>query len=169
MVNLTQEILSELKKPLGKIFVNIEEMLKETKGKKIISIGDISTINLIKCGVTPHVAVFDFKSQRKELENDLKKILENVYPNPKQYKNEAGTISDQLIKDAPKLLKEGGGVLVIGEEDICALAFIMSTKNQYSIIYGQPKEGIVLVKASEQLKRKIKKWILSSRALSHKV
>jgi hypothetical protein len=34
MVNLTQEILSELKKPLGKIFVNIEEMLKETKGKK---------------------------------------------------------------------------------------------------------------------------------------
>lgn len=169
MIKLSEEVLIELKKPLGKVFPTIQQLIATSKRKKIISIGDISTINMINTGTKPHLAVFDFKSHRKELESQLKNILEINYPNPKKYENESGTISNDLINDAPKLIEEGGGILIKGEEDICALAFIMSADDRYVIIYGQPKEGIVLIKPTNELKNKIKKWILSSRTLSHKV
>ena len=169
MIKLSPHVLEELKKPLGELIVNSENILDKIADKRIISIGDICTINLIKSRIKPHLAVFDLKSQRKELTKELKDIIEASYPKPKRYDNTPGTISEKLLSDAKALLKEGGGILIEGEEDICALAFIKEATSKDVIIYGQPKEGIVLIKPTKEIKEKIEKWILSSRAFSHKV
>ena len=169
MIKLSSSVLNKLKKPLGEMFQNAGELSTKIKGKRLICIGDICTINLIKIGIIPHLAVFDFKSQRKELEQTLKDILKKNYQDPEKYENIPGTISEELLKDAELLLQKGGGILISGEEDLCALAFILSAKENDLILYGQPNEGIVLIKSTKELKRKIENWILSSRTFSHKM
>lgn len=157
-MHVSDHVKEKLKKPLGKIQNNFLTLQKLSESHKIIAVGDICTICLLAAGIKPHLAVFDFKSERKELSDDFKNTLRLHFPNPKKYKNQTGTLSLKILKDAPKLLKNGGGVLIDGEEDLTALAFINAANEKTVVVYGQPKKGIVLV-YPKKIRKKINEII----------
>ena len=63
-----------------------------------------------------------------------------------------GEFNRRAMRDAHST-GEGGVILVDGEEDLVALAFISACGSSGpSVFYGQPKEGIVHVKAGSEAK-----------------
>lgn len=158
-MEITDETKNELKKPLGRLYSDITRASNSLLNKRVISIGDICSTNLISQKIIPHLCIFDFKTKREEIDIELRKILINNYPNPHEYINPAGTISEKIIADASTLLQNGGGIKIKGEEDITALAFILVANKNDRIVYGQPNEGIVVVRPTKKLKEKIKKWL----------
>ena len=136
--------------------------LEKLKSKRIISIWDASTLALLENGVTPHLAVFDFKIKRKKITAVQKKKLLSSFNKIRKYKNPKGTISNYILKNAKKLITNDGAVLIDGEEDLLTLAFILASGKNDVILYGQPNKGIVLVIPDKKLKNKIRRLLASA-------
>jgi len=161
MVKISESAKEELKKPLGSVCASIACALELAKGRRIISVGDVCTLALLDAGIIPHLAVFDFLFMRHTLGEDGKAKLRTQYPRPRTYDNPAGTVSDKLITDATALIEKGGAVLIIGEEDLTALAFMLVAGKRDIIIYGQPNEGLVIVVPDKETKKKAAKFLSS--------
>ncbi len=153
---ITPEQRAKLKSPLGKLCTNFDEVKKLVAGKRIISVGDVCTLGFIANGMRVHLAVFDHVFMRQKLEDERVAVLSAAFKNPRKYANPAGTLSEEIVRDAPKLLKEGGAILVDGEEDLTALAFVLHGKENDVVVYGQPKKGIVVVEPMKA-KKKVEK------------
>jgi uncharacterized protein (UPF0218 family) len=136
---------------------------------RVISIGDVCTLGLLAMGIRPHLAVFDHRYMRNELDPGFVKILALNYPKARRMSNPAGTLSEDILRNAGKLMEEGGAVLIEGEEDLTALAFIKSAGKKDLIVYGQPNEGMVIVLSDEKVKKKIEKWLAAAMSLGHEV
>lgn len=159
MVKISGNARKALKKPLGRVYKTIRTIGKLSKAHRIISVGDVCTLALLDAGIKPHLAVFDFRYMRKKLKRQDITRLRTQYPEPLIYSNPPGTLSDKLVLDAGSLLDRGGAILIEGEEDLTALAFIKAAGKRDVIVYGQPGEGIVLVKADERIKKKIERFL----------
>jgi GTP-dependent dephospho-CoA kinase len=168
MVTIPASIRAALKTPLGRLQKDFSGLKELGASHRIISVGDVCTLGLLGAGIRPHLAVFDHLFMRHDLPPERKRILESAFRNPSKYSNPPGTLSESLIADAPMLIEKGGAVLIDGEEDLTALAFIRSAGKKDIIIYGQPGEGLVVVVPDERLKKKIDKW-LSAAALGHEI
>lgn len=154
-MEISEQVKKSLKKPLGELQADFREIKRLSTGHRIISIGDICTLGILAMGIRPHLAVFDYRYMRNDLDPGLISILKFHFKNPKKYQNKAGTLSDEIIRDAKGLIEEGGAVLIEGEEDLTALAFIKSAGEKDIIIYGQPEKGIVIVVPGKEIKKKI--------------
>jgi uncharacterized protein (UPF0218 family) len=168
MVAIPEKVKAALKKPLGRLQKDYSGIGALSRGHRLISVGDVCTLGLLSIGIIPHLAVFDHLFMRHDLEPERKMILARRFANPARYENPPGTLSDRIIADAPMLIEKGGAVLIEGEEDLTALAFIRSAGKSDIVIYGQPGEGIVVVRPDEKLKKRIDGW-LSAAALGHEV
>jgi hypothetical protein len=169
-MEIPNRIRLQLKKPLGRLQKDFGGIKELASGHRIISIGDVCTLGLLSIGVRPHLAVFDYRFMRNRLDSGMIRILQVHFRKPKRYRNPAGTLSWRLLRDAKALLREGGAILIEGEEDLTALAFIKNAGKKDVIIYGQPDAGIVIVKEDRKLKGKIERWLsASSAALGHEV
>ncbi len=148
----------ELRKPFGR-FVTIGQV-KKTR-RKIISVGDETTLNLIGAGAKPYLAVCDFRIKRAGIKaGERKKIMRAFGGVLRTYKNAPGTLSLRLLKNAKNDIKNRGLIRIIGEEDITALAFMLWGGKNHLVLYGQPGLGMVAVKPeSKKLKARIKKLL----------
>jgi len=156
MVVLADELKTILKKPLGKAGP-LGRLLPLAKGKKIIAVGDQVVFALLSRGIRPHVAVFDFKTLRNPVDIKVRARLEKEYPDANRVRNPAGEITRGLVLMAPILMRDGGALLVEGEEDLAALVFIDMMEEGYVVLYGQPGEGAVLVEDDSEGKKIAKK------------
>lgn len=152
---ITETAKKELKKPLGKVYSDYREITKLSKKYRIISVGDVCTLALLDLGICPHLAVFDLKFMRKKLRPAHALILKRVFGKAIKMKNKAGTISEEILENAKDILERGGGLLIDGEEDLTALAFIKAATSKYILVYGQPGEGMVIVKNDDKTKKKV--------------
>ncbi|NYZ77091.1 DUF359 domain-containing protein [Candidatus Micrarchaeota archaeon] len=156
MAVISDDAKKQLRKPLGKVYPDAS-FLKNMR-KRIISVGDESTANVLRLGIVPHLAVFDFRVMRKKISAAKKRMLLSSFTSVRKYRNRKGTLSGRILRDAKRLLREGGAVLIDGEEDLTALAFILAGGKKDLVVYGQPKTGMVAVKP-EKVKKKIKKML----------
>ncbi len=152
----------KLRKPLGRV-TKIDEI--KTK-RKIIAVGDETTLNLLEAGMKPHLAVCDFRVKRRKISKKNRDRIKKSFKKAGKCMNTPGTLSLYLLENAKKYLKKGGLLEIAGEEDITALAFILKANKNHLILYGQPDKGVVSVKP-EEAKEKAKR-ILGA-ALCHKV
>ncbi len=152
-MKLPPAVLEKLKKPMGKMHVSFEQLIKMNKTHKIIAVGDICVLSLLALGIRPHLAVFDYKYMRKELPEMMINVLEREFRDMIIISNKAGTISDILIKKSKELIEKGGAVRIKGEEDLTALPFIRDAPAHMIIVYGQPHEGMVIVKPDKKIKK----------------
>ncbi|MDD2643891.1 MAG: DUF359 domain-containing protein [Methanobacteriaceae archaeon] len=143
-------MISEFKKPLGKLYPNFEDAIPDIKKADfLISVGDQTTKNLKDNDLTPHLGIIDNRIQRKDHSHDL--IQNNIL----EANNPAGTITDDLwetIESAIKAINADGikrQIVVKGEEDLAVLPCILIAPEDTIILYGQPNEGLVYVKASD--------------------
>ena len=149
---LNKDVIAELKKPLGKLYPDFEDAIDEIKSSKfLISVGDATFSNLIKYELYPNMAIIDNLIQRKNYDHDVIHT-ENIL----KANNPAGTITDDLWETIGKALQlcDNGECYVIdvaGEEDLAVLPCILMARKDATILYGQPNEGLVILKVSDTI------------------
>ena len=147
---LNKDIIIELKKPLGKLYPDFEDAIDEIKSSEfLISVGDETFKNLTKYELYPNIGIIDNLIQRKNHSHDV--IHADQILNAD---NPAGYITDDLwetIGQALELSNTGECYVieVAGEEDLAVLPCIIMANPETTILYGQPNEGLVLLKVSD--------------------
>ncbi len=149
-----------LKEPIG-CLASERQLLELLRNEKyIVSIGDQVTYTLLKHGIEPVFCVIDFRTQRGDCSAEVKSTLRSFGKTRKVIHNPAASLSDELwdaIKNAYLNLEKGSiRIEVVGEEDLAALAAIYLAPGDVTIIYGLPNRGVVVVKPTEEHKRKVK-------------
>lgn len=159
LFRLTEELRRELKKPLGELirgpipepYFRIKD---ELRGKTVITVGDVVTENVVKLGISPSLAIYDLKTKRADYSPDInQKAVFMTVTNP------PGAITKALldtIRKAFGLVEKGRPVhiLVSGEEDLGAIPAVLYAPYGSLVLYGQPDEGVVLIKVTPECKRR---------------
>lgn len=171
-MSIPPEVLAELKKPLGKLIPDnditknkIKKELLDLKNK-IITVGDRSTERLVSFDIYPDLAVIDGVERRQEKNTFLgDRMTELEAKNFTKISciNPAGTITKDAINKIQYALTGGKDVIlqVIGEEDLLTLPACYFAPNDSLVCYGQPLEGLVLIKVDDAMKRKAKELMKS--------
>jgi hypothetical protein len=145
---LTPAVLAKLKKPFGVLVsdsqVTKPRVVSEIKGAtKVIAVGDATTDRLLAFGIVPDVAIVDGKERRHA----------RGVPNSPAVKdflcaNSAGTISDAAVELLKTAMDEKQPVRIVvkGEEDLLALPAFAMAPDGAAVLYGQPLEGLVIVR-----------------------
>jgi hypothetical protein len=151
---LPEEMRAELAKPLGRLFkpneISSQAFVATVKQAAfVVTVGDRVTETFGKTGRTPDVMIVDSMENRKPRQPpDVSFVSNYVADNPPATITESAL---KAIKDAfagPKPAR----VLVVGEEDLLAIPAIVLAPDSASVFYGQPGQGIVLVKADQAAK-----------------
>lgn len=150
----------KLKEPLGVLIRgSFEETMKELgrmidkeKPVKIVAVGDAVSENMMKHGFHPHILIVDNKVMRNPIQPIKIETHFTLY-----VKNPPGTLTDDALKTVKEAMKQTRHTRIVidGEEDLLTLAAVLNAPNGSFVVYGQPHEGIVVVKVSEQKKREI--------------
>jgi GTP-dependent dephospho-CoA kinase len=152
MLVVPESLKMELKMPLGDL-MQMPEFLSRYRSKKIVAVGDVIAASLLENGITPFIAVYDFRSMRKKV-GDIRARIKEAFPEFSSAKNPAGTITEELKDKAQRILLSGGALFVEGEEDLAALVFMRICPKGCIIAYGQPAEGIVAVECGPKSREK---------------
>ena len=155
--SVTPELQAKFKKPFGTLIRGtfsetmhkLEIIIKSEKPPKIISVGDIVSHNLHEHKINPQLSITDNKRMRK-------KIQPRIFPAKRviHAKNPQGTITEEAITAVQKALESDEQVQIIvdGEEDLLTLIAVLNAPEKSLVVYGQPYEGIVVVKVTPEKK-----------------
>lgn len=151
---LPESLRTRLARPLGRLFSADEvrgqafaDVFKDAT--MVITVGDRVTETLGARGRVPDVQVVDSRENRKE------RAPPNVaYARKIEVENPPGTITEDAIEGIREALRgpKPARVAVRGEEDLLALPVIALAPLSTVIFYGQPGEGIVMVRADAESK-----------------
>jgi uncharacterized protein (UPF0218 family) len=158
---LTESQRVQLKTPLGRLLRGsfnqtmreFETVVKTKKPVMIVSVGDAVSEVLLKHNVFPKVIIVDSVVMRKPIEPLKTESYETIH-----VRNKAGTISDEAWFAIESAIKKPSKVKVVveGEEDLLALVAILSAPEKSLVVYGQPREGMVVVEATATKKGEIR-------------
>jgi uncharacterized protein (UPF0218 family) len=72
-------------------------------------------------------------------------------------KNPPGTITDEAWAAIKLAIEQKGQTKVIinGEEDLLAIATVLSAPDDALVVYGQPHKGILVVKVTKETREKM--------------
>lgn len=157
---LPEALRSELKSPLGLLIRGsvdettgeLRELIDSLKPKKIISVGDIVSESMLRRGLKVDVFIVDNKSMRKPTEPLCFKADKSfILTNP------AGTITSEAWRVIGEAINSRGlvKVLVDGEEDLLTIVAVLLAPENSMVIYGQPGEGVVVIKVDDKSKRRM--------------
>ena len=161
ILRLPEKLRAKLKKPLGtlipgnfqEIISKLRELIEREKPTKIITVGDAVTECMIKNGIQPDVFIIDNKIMRQSITPLKFGAKRTLYA-----KNPAGTISDNAwaaIKNALEMNIQTK-IVIDGEEDLLALPAVLFAPEGSFVVYGQPKEGVVVIKVTAEKKAEVK-------------
>ena len=168
---LKEEHLIILKKPFGDLIrkenitkENIIKIINSYNGDNktsIVTVGDATTERILSFGIYPKIAIIDGVERRIRRPDVKNSEIIKAYSNKNKIKfykcsNRQGTISKEAYDIIEKIIQsnENAMVIVDGEEDLLALPVFALARNQSVVLYGQPLEGIVVVKVNNKLKKK---------------
>lgn len=158
------EILRErLHQPFGLLFTGEipKQFLK--KPDRLVTVGDVTTRNILSLGIRPVISVIDFAIERKKTHQSLSDFGFTGDEAIVHVSNPPGEITAQvwskLSKITKMLTKKRIICIVDGEEDLLVIPLILVLPVGFFILYGQPKinqqkEGVVVLEITEQLKEK---------------
>lgn len=167
---LTPDLRRELKKPLGMLihgsFGETMKMFKNSVKKenspRIISVGDVVSKNLVACRIFPQLSIVDDRVMRKKIEPVLLEADQVLMA-----KNPAGTITEEAVTAVQEALKCNCRVKIVvdGEEDLLTLIAVLYAPEESLIVYGQPHEGVVVVKATQKKKAEVAEILKAMRVI----
>jgi GTP-dependent dephospho-CoA kinase len=167
-----KEIIDYLRKPLGELISydqverhKIIELRHATH--KLITVGDTTTAKVISFSVVPDVSVVDGFEKRLVSTTSISKLKSMITAALSgdvelvefSCTNRPGSISLQAINILIRALMSPTPVLVnvIGEEDLITLPLIAYAPTDSRILYGQPSEGIVVVRVANRIQEVAKR------------
>lgn len=158
--SVTPEMRLILKEPIGTLirgsFAQTMKTLKDLIAKEnplcIISVGDTVSRNVSDSGFCPRLSIVDNMTMRRRIQAVLPKTLRTYHT-----RNPQATITDEAIETIRQALYSPDQIriLVEGEEDLLTLIAVLYAPENSYVIYGQPYEGIVVVKVTDQKKREV--------------
>jgi len=163
-IELPRELRLLIKKPFGKLYAGngsdtIEKFVGElASSTKLISVGDVTTFHLLEAGIFPDICIVDNRTKRKPVARHVStRNMDSVYEEV-SVENPAGIITDELIKTLCEAFtsEKPIRIFVKGEEDLATLPVILLAPPGAVVLYGQPDEGVVFVKVTEEKKREIR-------------
>ncbi len=161
---LTPALRQELKAPLGLLIrgssdetmQKLRELIEKGSPPMVISVGDAVSDSMIKHGIPSHVLIVDNKIMRTPIKPIPAITYQTVH-----LRNPPGTLEEEAWAVMRNALsgKSRTKVLVDGEEDLLTLVALLCAPENSLVIYGQPHEGIVVVKVREKTRRKIRRIV----------
>ncbi len=157
---LTPELRRELKEPLGELvkgpipepYVKLSPLLRGAPF--LVTVGDVVTENVIALGILPGVAIYDHRTKRKDYNPAIysKAAFMTV-------KNPPGTVTKALLEAVRRGIETAlrgrcVHIKVNGEEDLAAIPAVLYAPNGSVVLYGQPDEGVVLIRVTPECKRR---------------
>lgn len=134
---------------IGDVETNLERLLNFLENYTptcLATVGDFVSYNILAADIHPDLVVVDHRIMRKSIDPiELEREYVNV-PNP------PGTINakaQSVLYHAAKECKHLA-VIVDGEEDLLVLPLMAYMPNGSVVIYGQPKEGMVVITITEE-------------------
>lgn len=130
-----------------------EALIDKEETPLVITVGDIVTQAFCEQGLAFDLAIIDQRSGRHPYHLLNGKLLRQrrVF----KARNKAGMISAVLTKTLEEIFNEmarGSVLLIDGEEDQAVLPCLLLAPLNSLIFYGQPDEGIVKIKVTEEVK-----------------
>lgn len=134
----------------------LTELILKEKPECIISVGDVVSQNMLKQGIHPQIIIVDNKVMREK-----GKPIKTTINKKMNVKNPAGTLTPEtwLVIEQALGHKQPTQVLVEGEEDLLTLVAVLEAPENSLVVYGQPHEGIVTVKADEKTKKRVQQIV----------
>jgi len=160
-VKLPDSLRDQLKIPLGILLpenqvdkTNIEKHLSENS--YVITVGDRTTEKMIEFGLIPSLQIIDSLEKRTKREPPkLSSATELTVDNPAA---EITTQSIDIIKKA-FTMKTPVRISVNGEEDLLVIPVCVYAPENAIVLYGQPNEGLVIVKITPEVRNKTQKLL----------
>ncbi len=160
-MKLPDSLRDQLKIPLGILLpesqadkTNIKKHLSENS--YIITVGDRTTEKMIEFGLIPSLQIIDSKEKRAKREPPkLSNAIELIVDNPAA---EITTQSIDIIKKA-FAMQPPVRISVNGEEDLLVIPVCIYAPENAIILYGQPNEGLVIVKVNPEIRNKTQKLL----------
>ena len=152
-MKLPENLREQLKTPLGILLKDTskENILNHlTENSFIITVGDATTEKMLKFNLIPSLSIVDGLEKREKRIIPLNNAAKLFCDNP------AGEITIQsidMIKDALKT-KPPVQIMVNGEEDLLVIPVCVYAPQNAIILYGQPNEGLVIVKITQEIRNK---------------
>jgi uncharacterized protein (UPF0218 family) len=155
--SVTPELQAKFKRPFGTLIRGtfsetmreLEIIITSEKPPKIISVGDTVSRNLHAHKVNPQLSITDNKCMRRKVKPVVLETNSIVH-----VKNPHGTITEEALAAVQKALESDKQVHIIvnGEEDLLTLIAVLDAPEKSLVVYGQPHEGIVVVKVTPEKK-----------------
>ncbi|AFS83181.1 GTP-dependent dephospho-CoA kinase family protein [Candidatus Nitrosopumilus sediminis] len=118
----------------------------------IITVGDRTTEKMIDFDLIPSLQIIDGQEKReKRIPPKLKNAIELTVDNPPA---EITSQSISVIKKA-FTMKSPVRIFVNGEEDLLVLPVCVHAPENAVVLYGQPHEGLVIVKITPEIRNKV--------------
>jgi uncharacterized protein (UPF0218 family) len=151
---LPDELIPEVRQPLGELLEGEDPSIDFSGPQRLVTVGDQCTVNILRQGFIPDIAIVDYKVKRQRMErsHDLDKFRLVLY-----LKNPAGTIAREawpVLRNAFRS-NESIRIDVEGEEDLLALPSIALAPDDTTVTYGLPHRGLVVVTANHEVKLKV--------------
>ena len=159
-MQFSSEELQILKKPVGILLkneqVNLHYLSQYINSELIISVGDATTDKLLELGVVPAIQIVDGRERRIERDFPLENYFKII-----KCSNPAGTISTEAVNAFRKALtsKKPIRIVVNGEEYLIGIVVLALAPDNSVMFYGQPLEGLVIVKINSEARSKLKEVI----------
>jgi len=141
----------------------LKELIEKEKPTIVISVGDIVTQHMIDFGLSLNVIIIDNKTMRKPIQ-PIKMVTDHTL----YAKNPPGSITEESWGAIQKAFEQNGQTKVVidGEEDLLALVTVLSAPTNSFVVYGQPNSGIVVVKVTEESRKKMQNIVYSMKETS---
>lgn len=150
---LPEELRTIFKRPFGPVFPT-DALLEDLKGREgdVAAVGDVVARTLIEHGRTPKLIVVDYKTQRGEIDPELREAFSGFGDRVVRVANPAATVTEALVKALDEALAADGTtrVEVDGEEDLAGLPLLAHAPLGTIVLYGMPNRGVVRVIVDEK-------------------
>ncbi|MFC7018600.1 MULTISPECIES: GTP-dependent dephospho-CoA kinase family protein [Haloarcula] len=146
VLELPEDLRGELKEPFGSLHTDAATLLS-VAGDPLVAVGDIVTYHLLEAGRVPDVAFVDERTKRTAVDEEVRAAVAG-FDRRVDVENPPATLTRDLLSALVTALETDGTTLVHvdGEEDLAALPAILAVPAGGVVVYGQPDEGMVLVR-----------------------
>ncbi len=161
-MKLPDNLREQLKIPLG-VLLPDDDAKKDTIQKHlpencyIITVGDRTSEKMMDFGLTPSLQIID--GQEKRVKRDTPENVDIV--TNLTCDNPPAEITSQSIDIIKKAFNSESPVRITvnGEEDLLVIPVCIYAPENSVVLYGQPNEGLVLVKITPEIRNKTQKLL----------
>ena len=153
----------QLKDPLGELIVQqpseqLKQLVQQEAPPLVVLVGDFCVKDYLEHGGQPDIAIIDKKTLRKPFEEihfPEANYVKTTNP-PAMITVEAWTTIRAVISHylSEEKTHQATVLFIEGEEDLLVLPVVLEAPNDSFVVYGQPNEGIVLIRVTPATQEK---------------